>query len=56
MKHVCEQVVHAIEKELKRRSAMYSPSSVRSKLFLFLRCDVEDAAFDSQSKVTLTTR
>jgi len=39
----------------KKKKIKVSPSSIKEQLFLFLRCDIENPSFDSQTKENLTT-
>ena len=52
MGQITRQVCEAIEKKHKVKVA---PQTIREQLFLFLRCDIENPSFESQSKDFLST-
>ncbi|CAJ1376690.1 unnamed protein product [Effrenium voratum] len=57
--HVSDQVVEAILKVVKgknRGGIDIKPAHVRNHLWVFINCLVENPAFDSQTKETLTTK
>ena len=39
----------------KKRKIHVNPNSIKEQIFLFIRCDIENPAFDSQTKDFLTT-
>lgn len=57
--HVSDQVVEAILKVVKgknRGGIDIKPAHVRNHLWVFINCLIENPAFDSQTKETLTTK
>ncbi|KAI5187861.1 DNA topoisomerase II [Nematocida homosporus] len=58
MAHVVEQIITAITEALKKhdRALNPKPALIKSHLFIFLNCLIENPAFDSQTKETLTLR
>lgn len=57
--HVTEQIVEAILKVVKsknRGGMEIKPAHVKNHLFVFINCLIENPAFDSQTKETLTTK
>eukprot|EP00434_Breviolum_minutum_P014203 symbB.v1.2.012523.t2/scaffold852.1/size193270/1 len=59
--HVCEQVVSRVMEELgqkadKAGTLSVKPQHVRNHLWIFVNCLIENPAFDSQTKETLTTK
>jgi len=58
-KHV-EYILNQITKKLgdyieKKKKVKVNPNSIKEQLFLFIRCDVENPAFDSQTKDYMNT-
>jgi DNA topoisomerase-2 len=58
-KHV-EYILNQITRKLvdfieKKKKVKVNPNSIKEQLFLFLRCDVENPAFDSQTKDYMNT-
>jgi len=53
---VTSQLVDAFVEVLQKRGETAHAGSIRNKLMIFLRCNVENPSFDSQSKDTLTSR
>lgn len=53
---VTSQLVDAFVEILQKRGETAHVGSIRNKLMIFLRCNVENPSFDSQSKDTLTSR
>jgi len=58
-KHV-EYILNQITRKLvdfieKRKKVKVNPNSIKEQLFLFLRCDIENPAFDSQTKDYMNT-
>jgi DNA topoisomerase-2 len=49
---LCRKLADYIEK---KKKVKVSPSSIKEQLMLFLRCDVENPTFDSQTKEFLST-
>lgn len=56
--HVADQVVAKIQEHItkKNKGMKVKPFQVKSQLSLFINCLVENPAFDSQTKETLTTK
>lgn len=57
--HITDQLVEAILKVVKsknRGGIEIKPQHVRNHLFVFVNCLIENPAFDSQTKETLTTK
>ncbi|CAE8645699.1 unnamed protein product, partial [Polarella glacialis] len=57
--HVTDQLVEAILKVVKsknRGGIEIKPQNVKNHLFVFVNCLIENPAFDSQTKETLTTK
>jgi DNA topoisomerase-2 len=55
--HVMSQIVDTLEAQVvKKVGKAVNAGMIRNKLMLFLRCNVENPSFDSQSKNTLTTK
>jgi DNA topoisomerase-2 len=52
MGQICRKLVDYIEKKKKIR---VNPSSIKEQLILFLRCDIENPSFDSQTKDFMNT-
>jgi DNA topoisomerase-2 len=52
LQQVVKKLVELIEKKKKIK---VSPTTIKEQLFIFLRCDIENPSFDSQSKDFLTT-
>lgn len=58
-KHV-EYILNQITRKMvdyieKKKKVKVNPNSIKEQLILFLRCDIENPAFDSQSKDCMTT-
>mmetsp|Transcript_21054 Transcript_21054/g.48751 ORF Transcript_21054/g.48751 Transcript_21054/m.48751 type:complete len:1973 (+) Transcript_21054:72-5990(+) len=58
---VVDQVVNAVMQQITRqksaeRALAVKPTHVRSRLWVFVNCLIENPAFDSQTKETLTTK
>lgn len=53
---VTSQLVDAFAEVLQKRGETAHQGSIRNKLMVFVRCNVENPSFDSQSKDTLTSR
>ena len=58
-KHV-DYIINQIIKKLveyieKKKKVKVNPSSIKEQLFLFLRCDIENPSFDSQTKDYMNT-
>ena len=58
-KHV-DYIIQQITKKMityieKKKKVVVSPSSIKEQLFVFLRCDIENPAFDSQTKDYMNT-
>ena len=58
-KHV-EYILHQITRKLcdfieKKKKVKVNPNSIKEQLILFLRCDIENPAFDSQTKDYMNT-
>jgi DNA topoisomerase-2 len=58
-KHV-EYILNQITRKLveyieKRKKVKVNPNSIKEQLILFLRCDIENPAFDSQTKDYMNT-
>lgn len=49
---IVQKIVDIIEK---KKKVKVKPSSIKDQLFLFLRCDIENPSFDSQTKDYLNT-
>merc|ERR1719183_2805587 len=59
VQHVSEQLVEEIQKTVKgknRGGIDIKPNHVRNHLWVFINCLIENPAFDSQTKETLTTK
>lgn len=61
--HVSDQIVEAVMEKVKQQSKAQvkggvdiKPHHVRNHLWVFIRCLIENPAFDSQTKETLTTK
>jgi len=56
--HIADQIVNAVLEHLSRKhkNLKVKPFQVRNHLWLFVRCLIENPAFDSQTKETLTSR
>merc|ERR1719161_544453 len=57
--HIADQVVEAILKVVKsknRGGMEIKPNHVKNHLWIFVNCLIENPAFDSQTKETLTTK
>jgi DNA topoisomerase-2 len=53
---IMSQVIKAIQKSIQTTHKIdVKPSSIKEQLFLFLRCDISDPVFDSQTKDCLMT-
>tara|TARA_Y100000389_G_scaffold205053_1_gene262484 strand:+ start:3810 stop:7163 length:3354 start_codon:yes stop_codon:yes gene_type:complete len=53
---IMNQVIKAIQKSIQTSHKIdVKPSSIKEQLFLFLRCDIADPVFDSQTKDCLMT-
>ena len=58
-KHV-EYILHQITRKLcdlieKKKKVKVNPNSIKEQLILFMRCDIENPAFDSQTKDYMST-
>lgn len=51
---ICERVNQQIQK--KHKNLKLKPFQIKQHLWLFVNCLIENPAFDSQTKETLTTR
>ena len=57
VEYILGQVVRKVVALIKKRKKVdVRPATVKEQLMLFLRCDVENPAFDSQTKEFLTTQ
>eukprot|EP01117_Protostelium_nocturnum_P016728 TRINITY_DN6686_c0_g1_i1.p1 TRINITY_DN6686_c0_g1~~TRINITY_DN6686_c0_g1_i1.p1 ORF type:complete len:1240 (-),score=441.38 TRINITY_DN6686_c0_g1_i1:349-4068(-) len=56
--HITDQVIRYLSEELRKRSKelRFSPAQIKNHLNIYINCLVENPAFDSQTKETLTTR
>ncbi|PRP88044.1 hypothetical protein PROFUN_04472 [Planoprotostelium fungivorum] len=56
--YVTDQVVRYLSDELRKKDKefRYSPAQIKNHLNVYINCLVENPAFDSQTKETLTTR
>jgi DNA topoisomerase-2 len=60
--HVVNQVVEALDEQITKKLSSGNlkrtvhTGNIRNRLMVFLRCNVENPSFDSQSKNTLTTK
>ncbi|OAG31830.1 DNA topoisomerase II [Nematocida displodere] len=56
--HVADQIVAAVIEQAKKKEKGLEirPIQVKSNIFLFLNCLIENASFDSQTKETLTLK
>jgi DNA topoisomerase-2 len=52
LNQITRKMVDYIEK---KKKVKVNPNSIKEQLILFLRCDIENPAFDSQSKDSMTT-
>ena len=52
LNQITKKMVDYIEK---KKKVKVNPNSIKEQLILFLRCDIENPAFDSQSKDSMTT-
>ena len=54
--YILGQIVKGITETIeKKRKIKVSPQSIKEQILLFLRCDIENPAFDSQTKEFMTT-
>ena len=54
--YILNQIIRGLTEYIeKKKKVKVSPTSIKEQLILFLRCDIENPAFDSQSKDTMTT-
>lgn len=61
VKYVTDQIIDKLmdelnKKEKGKKKVMIKPSQIRSNMFLFVNCLIENPAFTSQTKEQLTTR
>tara|TARA_R100001163_G_C5068328_1_gene208421 strand:- start:5046 stop:9131 length:4086 start_codon:yes stop_codon:yes gene_type:complete len=54
--YIADQISRKLAKEISTEKNKISPKTVRSNMWLFLRCIVENPNFDSQTKEALTTQ
>ncbi|CDW75314.1 dna gyrase topoisomerase a subunit family protein [Stylonychia lemnae] len=56
--YISDQIVDKIQEVLKKKHKTLDikPSQIRNNLWVFINCQVENPAFDSQTKETLTTK
>jgi len=54
--HVADQIARKLSKEITTEKNPITPKAVRSNLWLFLRCVIENPNFDSQTKEQMTTQ
>lgn len=56
--HVVEQLVDPIAEQIKKKNKdlVVKPALIKSSIFIFIRCLVDNPAFDSQTKENLTLR
>lgn len=56
VEYILNQIIRGLTEYIeKKKKVKVSPTSIKEQLILFLRCDIENPAFDSQSKDTMTT-
>jgi len=55
---LADQIVERVQEQIKKKhkDLVIKPYQIRSHLWIFVNCLVENPAFDSQTKETLTTR
>lgn len=56
MENIANQIVNHLTKTLKKKKHDVSKSHIRTHLFIFVNCLIENPAFDSQTKENLITR
>lgn len=56
--YIADQIIEKISEVLKRKhkGVDIKPHQIKSNLWLFVNCLIENPAFDSQTKETLTTK
>lgn len=55
--YITNQIIKAFEQELaKKKILSITSGNIRNRLGIFIRCDIENPTFDSQSKDTLTKK
>jgi DNA topoisomerase-2 len=53
--YILTQIVRKVQANIeKRKKIAVPPNTIKEQIMLFLRCDIENPSFDSQSKDTLT--
>jgi DNA topoisomerase II len=56
VEYILNQIIRGLTEYIeKKKKVKVTPTSIKEQLILFLRCDIENPAFDSQSKDTMTT-
>lgn len=56
VEYIMNQIVRKLQAFInKKKKIDVKPTSIKEQLMLFLRCDIENPAFDSQTKDTMTT-
>ena len=56
VEYIMNQIVRKLQAYItKKKKIDVKPTTIKEQLMLFLRCDIENPAFDSQTKDTMTT-